>query len=535
MMRRAWPWKGRGFLLMELALALVVIGGIMVMLIPLLSMQGQLDTARRDTLAMQQATDALLRQAVVGLGLPGPIKFAEGDVSLGTAAASHVELSSTLAVLAPGWAGALPGQALGVPTVSPLQTAYWYDVQPSLRADADTAFYPAVIEPSAGGTWGFAPITDQFDPDFNKRMGLPGVRKMSTGGIRSQLCRNLNSLQAIEQAIRQHPSNEAALYNRDLISITLPRVWASGYENQFTWDQGLGYATPLTQSTTAVFENSSAAAFVVVRRQPPALRRLDRQNVVYGQAGTSGLDQAMASRGDLAYPSSIQGARGFRVYENPLTPSRDDPASDAKDYDGRVQAVSLNQLAETLRQAGLCTAAAEACKANQLFVRFANYVNSAPASGSPQGLTLRWQLMDYVKNRSPAEYVQVQSGDVSSGSTTSGACLDAFATDVASAANTRYLRISFISPTGAEGYVDADAAALGYWYRGGILVDPTGTSTLPAPDNGINRWRNLSALSAAEAGKTVTISCTGSQSVQADGKLLRSGGSNPTCTVTQLP
>ena len=67
----------RGFLLIELALALMVIGGLAAMLIPLLAMQGKLDNARQDALSMQQARDALVRQAVLGMGLPGPIRFAE--------------------------------------------------------------------------------------------------------------------------------------------------------------------------------------------------------------------------------------------------------------------------------------------------------------------------------------------------------------------------------------------------------------------------------------------------------------------------
>ena len=42
----------RGFLLIELALALIVMGGLAAMLIPLLAMQGKLDSARQDVLSM---------------------------------------------------------------------------------------------------------------------------------------------------------------------------------------------------------------------------------------------------------------------------------------------------------------------------------------------------------------------------------------------------------------------------------------------------------------------------------------------------
>lgn len=520
MTRRSSP---NGFLLMELALALVILGGLAAMLIPLLSIQSKIDTASKDRLAMQSAVDALMRQSVVASGLPGPIRFAEGDTGGSGLASSHSELSPTLEVLKPGWAGALPGQLLGVPTVSPLQTAYWYDVQPALRSGDDTTAFEVQVEQS-GGIWGFKPIVEQFDPDKNP--------KMSSGGVATQLCRNLNTLQAIEQNIRVKSNG----YSRSSINVTLPRIWASGYERHFAWDVATGYAnnTPDNPPATVdtVFENSSAAAFVVVRRQPPALRRLDRQNAVYPQVASTGLD-TIPNYDNPAYLAAL-GADGFRVYENPLTPPFDNPSSDERDYDGLVKAVSLNEFAVQLRQSGMCSAPAASCKANQLYVRFANYVKSAPLSGDALGLTLRWELMDRDPTRT--EDMLVQSGDVSHGTTSYGMCMDAFATDVADKPNTRYLRLSFISPTsptGSKGYNDGNP--LGYWYRGGILVDPNGTNPAPTPDDGVTRWRNRTALSAAEAGKTVTIACTGSHPLTAAGDLDRAGTNLPNCTVTQLP
>lgn len=519
-MKRSNRWPSRGFLLMELAVALAVIGGLIALLIPLLNLQGQIDTQQRDSQSLKQAREALLGQAASGFGLPAPLRLAEGTSGSDTVT-SHVELKSPQATLGLGWAGALPGALLGVPSISPLQTAYWYDAQPALRSDLGAAFVPAVQQPQVG-TWVFRPIVEQFDPDINPNL--------STGGVRAQLCRNLNSLQAIEQGIRDYPSNTAADYKRDNINVTLPRIWATGYESRFSWDASQGFATTSEDNLTAVFENSSAAAFVVVRRQPPALRRLDRQNAVYGQVGSTGLDKALADRGSQAYPASItSGTRGFRVYENPQTAPFDDPTSDTRDYDGKVQAVSLNELASSLRQAGVCTAAAETCKANQLYVRVGNYVRSSPASGSAEGLTLHWELMD--QDPTTGNLTVVSAGDVGSDSTSAGQCMDAFSTDVATQARSRYLRISFKTPTGAIGYEDGNAA--GYWHRSALLVDPNGNR--PAADNGVNRWRNLSALSAAEAGKTVTVNCAGSQSLLANGQLARTGGSLPTCTVTQLP
>ncbi len=512
----------KGFLLMELAIALLIFGGLAAMLIPLMSMQSKINTASQDKLTMQSAVDALLRQAVVASGLPGPIRFAEADTGGSGTASSHSELSDALTVLPLGWAGALPGQLLGVPTVSPLQTAYWYDVQPALRSDAANAFQVSVVQ--SDGTWGFRSIVEQFDPDINANM--------SSGGIATQLCRNLNTLQAIEQGIRVYPSDNTTDYKRNYINATLPRIWTSGYESHFAWDAATGYANNTPATLDAVFENSSAAAFVVVRRQPPALRRLDRQNAVYPQLGSTGLDLAFDARGTVAYPAeATSGLRGFRVYENPLTPPFDNPSSDAQDYDGLVKAVSLNEFADQLRQSGMCSAPAASCKANQLYVRFANYVTTLPTTGSSQGMTLRWELMD----RDPArpEDLLVQSGDISHGTTSSGMCIDAFAANVASQPNTRYLRVSFISPTGSKGYTDG--ALPGYWYRGGIFVDPDGTNPAPTANDGVTRWRNRTALSAAEAGKTVTIACTGSHSLTAANELNRAGPTLPSCTVTQLP
>ena len=521
-MKQRATHRESGFVLMELAIALLVVGGLVALLVPLWAMQGQMDSAREDNLRMQQAHDALLRQAVVGAGLPAPIQFKEGSVG-GSAASSHSELSETLSALGAGVPGALPGQLLGVASLSPLQTAYWYDAQPALRADAATGFYPLVDELT--GVWSFDPIVNQFDPDLNPNL--------STGGNPSQLCRNLNSLQAIEQSIRTHTMGDPTNYRRDHINLTLPRVWAAGYESRFSWENAFGYASflGLGEPLDAAFDNSSAVAFAVVRRQPPALRRLDRQNAVYAQVGSSGLDPALEDRDlvedrVLVYPA-FAGNRGFRMYENPLTKPADDPKADLNDYGGLVQAVSLGAFADSLRQAGQCKAPAEACKANQLFVRVGNYVSSAPPSGTAERLTLRWQLVGKLTAADDTLTV-LRMGDVNGSSTSDGVCLDAFSTDRATEALERYLRISFISPLGTAGYASGNA-----WYRGGLLVDPNGD--LPSPDDGLSRWRNLTALSAAEGGKTVTVTCGGAHTVDAAGALVPAGPALPTCTVTQLP
>lgn len=504
--------------MMELAIGLVLAGALVAMLIPLLAMQRDHDAERKDVLAMQQAREALLGQAVAGGGLPAPIKFAESLISAGVNASSHLTLDSALATLAPGFAGALPGQALGVPHISSLQTAYWYDVQPALRADATRAFSPTVTV--ASGTPTFLSIIDQFDPDQNANL--------STGGYKSQLCRNLNSLQAIEQAIRAEIGSN---FKRDYLNVTLPRVWGAGLESQFTWNSAAGYAEYAVSTANSVFENSAATAFVVVRRQVPALRRLDRQNGVYAPASSlTGLDQAVADRGSAAYPTpSPAPAKGFRVYENPSTSAVDNPTTDTSDYAGLVQAVSLGEFSQALRKAGLCTTAIEACKANQLFVRFSNSVLSAPPSGDAAGLAMRWSLTD------AAGISNYQTGDVLSGSSSSGVCVDAFGTDTAASAPSRYLRLFFISPAGSVGYTSGDA-----FYRGGLLVNPDSSDT--TGNAGVSAWRPLTALSAAEGGKTVTVSCVGSHTVSAalpagdlSGTRAAPPASTPTCSVSQLP
>ena len=516
------PKSLRGFMLMELAIGLLIMGGLLALMIPVWKAISDTEHARKDSLQIQQASEALMRQATISNGLPAPLAFSEMDYDTGTAS-SHRDVNPLLVPLLPGWPGALPGALLGVPTVSPLQTAYWYDVQPALRADPDKGFYPLTSQ--VDGAWAFESIVQQFDPDFNA--------KLSTGGHRAQLCRNLNSLMAIDQSIRSYTAGSTSVYRRDHVNITLPRVWASGYEARFAWNSALGYAsfTPVTGQDLldAAFENSSAAAFVVVRRQPPSLRRLDRQNAVYPQVGLSGLDPALDDRDyndgipPPSYPS-FAAERGFRIYENSNTVAFDDPASDEKDYAGLARSQSLGEFAAFLRQSGMCTTAAEACKANQLFVRFSNFVRSQPPSGSPERLTMRWSLMDW--EESDVTDPPLVTGDVSGANISDGICLDAFSTDVASEARHRVLRVAFLSPAGTVKP-----------YLSGLLVDPDGSTPLPASNNGASRWLNLEALSAAKGGQTVTISCTGAYAVTAEGATgeIVDTGAKPNCSVIQQP
>lgn len=513
----------RGMLLLELALALVIVGGLVAALLPLFALQNSQQSEQQDVAVLEQAKQALLGRLLTANGLPAPIKFAESDIGTGQTASSHVELDSALTPLGLAWPGALPGTELGVPTVSSLQTAYWYDAHPALRADADASFVPATVSSTVGSDtfYAFRPIKEQLDLAINT--------KLSTGGNRSQLCRHVNTLQTLDTRMRAYTSGATSEYDWSLIDLTWPRVWATGLDDRFSWDPGLGYATvtPPASYTSALpndqhsFDNSYAAAFVVARRNPPAQRRLDRQNIVYQQAGITGLDVPLASR------TTILDNQGHRIYENPLTAARDNPASDTNDYAGRTAAASLDEVVSALARAGACSQPAETCTLNQLYVRFQNNVRSAPPSGDVTNLTLRWELVD-------ALATVYQTGDVSAGTTTTGVCLDAFGIDNASSTSSRYLRVSFISPAGSTGYNPATNGI--YWYRGGLLVDPNPNQS--TADAGVNRWRPLSALSAAEGGKTVTVRCTGQHTVTAAGlagELSPAGPLLPTCTVTQLP
>ena len=71
------PPRSRGFLLLELAIALIIVGGLVTLLLPLWSAQGALESARQDVSTLATARQALLRQAVLANGLPAPLQFKE--------------------------------------------------------------------------------------------------------------------------------------------------------------------------------------------------------------------------------------------------------------------------------------------------------------------------------------------------------------------------------------------------------------------------------------------------------------------------
>lgn len=505
----------RGFLLVEIAIALAVVGVLVAAAMPVWRSMSGLERDRRDEDVLQQASTALVAHAVAHGGLPAPLAFA--DVVGSVAASSHHEIAVPDAPVPPGIAGALPGPRLGVPSRSSVQTAWWYDVHPALRADAaGGAFLPLTEQGGAG--WAFAPLRAQFDPDLNPNL--------ATHGYRGQLCRSLNSLVALEAAIRAHEAGSAAGFERSLVHLLLPRVWDDGMDAAFGWDAAAGHAT-LDGAAAALddlaFTRSSAAAFVVARRLPPAQRRFDRQNAVYAQAGSTGLDVPLSARRTPVYPPSAA-RRGFRIYENPATGRRDDPSSDLRDYAGRTAAVSLLRLRQALQTAGACSRPADTCLASQVHVVFDNAVRSAPPTGISLPLRLEWVLAD-------AAGTVLQRDAVAPGAQTSGVCLDAFDGSSAATAGARILRVHAVAPDGTGGASSATSVL-----RAGALVDADPSGTAHATTAGA--WLPLLALGAARGGQTVVVRCAGAYAVTADGpagQLANPAVPVPTCRAEQLP
>ena len=202
-----------GVLLLELALALVIVGGLVAALMPLLSLQTDRQSEQQDVAVLEQAKQALIGRLLTAHGLPAPIQFEEGAVSVGQTASSHVALDSTLTGLGLGLRGARPATELGVPVVSSRQTAFWYDAHPALRADAATAFRPTYTTSTVDGEtfYAFGPLKDQLNLVTNANL--------STGGHRAQLCRHLNTLQTVEAQMRAYTINAPSEYDWSLIDL----------------------------------------------------------------------------------------------------------------------------------------------------------------------------------------------------------------------------------------------------------------------------------------------------------------------------
>jgi type II secretory pathway pseudopilin PulG len=360
--------SARGFFLVEIALAIILLGIIAAAVFPLLNLATRKESDSTDRFALVQARESLLAYATRNGGFPGPLQLANdgGALSRTTTVDGVTAIAPNAVPFSPY--GALPGSLLGTPTRSSKGALFNYDVHPALRADLPFTFsdllFPSGILSSTVG------FQDLHNPTYNKQ---------GTGGSVGQLCRNVNTLIELERLMTV---NNVSL-DTSLRSMTLPRVWQSGVESFFSWTGGR--FSPLLDGTVTsswTQQRSSPSAFVVTRPHSSAYGRLDRANAVF-------VDDTPASG---AYSS-------YRVYEHPTTGGQDSAVDDLRDYGGWSNAASLLELRTALQAAGQCTRPVDACMNTELLVNFDNAMTgqyyapageSAIAVGSPIGLPLFW-------------------------------------------------------------------------------------------------------------------------------------------------
>ncbi|GAA4403883.1 hypothetical protein GCM10023089_08820 [Quisquiliibacterium transsilvanicum] len=242
--RSASPCRHGGFALLELALSLLVLGIVLSVGLPMLSLQLRSASGATNAASVRAAADALVGHAVSSGGLPGPYRF-DGT---GSELANSDEVRSALRLSdgAPvrssaGAPGALPADLLGVRGSGHQSHALLYDVHPGLRSDLpyvfSTAPYGSAGESSTEGT----------------------------GGSSVQLCRNLNTLIELERLGRAGAAGHV---------LPLPRAWRDA------------------SSFLEPGKNSTVMAAVVVRRNGSGLWQLDRENNVVAKTGLYTKDAA---------------------------------------------------------------------------------------------------------------------------------------------------------------------------------------------------------------------------------------------------
>jgi type II secretory pathway pseudopilin PulG len=359
--------RTRGFFLVEIALAIILLGIIAAAVFPLLNLASRKESDNTDRSALVQARESLLAYATRNGGFPGPLQLANDGTLSRTAMVDGVTAIAPDAGTYTPY-GALPGSLLGTPTRSSKGTLFNYDVHPALRADLPFNFsdflYPSGV---LATTVGF------------KDLHNPTRSSQGTGGSVGQLCRNVNTLIELERLMT---ANNASL-DTSLRSMTLPRVWQTGVESFFSWTSGqFSPLAPGTVNSQWTQQRSSPSAFVVTRPHAQAYARLDRANAVF-------IDDTPASG---AYSS-------YRVYEHPTTGGQDSAVDDLRDYGGWSNAASLLELRAALQAAGQCTRPVDTCMNTELLVNFDNaltgqYYTEAGGggvvSGSPTGLSLFW-------------------------------------------------------------------------------------------------------------------------------------------------
>ena len=356
--------RERGVFLIEIVLALVVLGMIAAALFPLLSLVSRKDADNADRAALTQAREALLVYAVRNGGFPGPLALLTDSSKLSrTALAAETSGMLTVVSASTGPYGAVPTQLLGIPRTSSKGTLFNYDVHPALRAD--TPFNLTGLDVAT--------------------QGLSSLHAMNrdnqgTGNSIGQLCRNVNTLIDMERRFQALPSSEGAYYR-----LNLPRTWQTGLESYFSWTSGL-FRLLASQTDAWVLSRTSPQAFMVTRPQALALARLDRANAVFAYD-------------TLALDTTTTNAVGYRIYEHPSTGAFDAVNDNLRDYAGWSNGVTLLELHNALRAAGQCMRPVDACMNTEVQLTVDNALTGQEYAsdgfttvGSVIGLPLYWAV-----------------------------------------------------------------------------------------------------------------------------------------------
>ena len=139
--------RTRGFFLVEIVLAIILLGVIAAAVFPLINLATRKESDNADRSALQQARESLLAYATRNGGFPGPLQLLNGGGIL-----SRVATADGVTPIAPDAAtytpyGALPGNMLGTAIRSSKATLFNYDVHPALRADLPFDFPAAPWRP----------------------------------------------------------------------------------------------------------------------------------------------------------------------------------------------------------------------------------------------------------------------------------------------------------------------------------------------------------------------------------------------------
>lgn len=397
MARQPSPVQIRGIAMLEVAIAVAALSLVIAGLLPMVTAQYKRSTAAKNANATEVAKSALVGYAMMNGGLPPPYQFT------GNSDLNRATIASPVVVSSAGAAGALPYDLLGTPIYGALAIPLLYDVHPMLRRDLPFTF------------------------NVNHYAGT-NLETAGTGASLQQMCRNLNTLAAIETSVRAGATTFT-------YAAVQPRLWKDALTANFT--------TPAS--------NSTGVAAVVVRRNPYGLRQFDRENNVAATPSAGGYAKAAAS---------------LRMYENPATGEYDGLIYSATiaAYAGNTSAISYNELRDALVKAGQCISGASFCTNNQLYVTIQNNVQVTGTTGVTQGAMVQW--------RQPAtgSYTSLAYGQVVS------QCMDAVGLDPAGTNQTLALRVSL--DAGTFGEIVQNMVGTGGWLTGTTVLSVPTTQTM---------------------------------------------------------